>query len=282
MSRTGWWLLLTAAVTVAVSAIQSQSPIPDPQSRNPEPLVRITLREKATVSAPVVRLGDIADIVSLTEAPTAQTEGLANLIIAPSPLPRYTRVITAGDIATKLAQAGWRSGSFVLEGARQVLVARSGRQLTASELETLLQKALGTTVKLLLPPPAVLLPEGELSVQAEMPSTPRANLLVTLLVNGQPVATLRVLVQVALPNGDKVAAAAREASNLQAEPPKILVRRRQPVRLLVRVNRVAVEAQGTALQDGKMGDEVLVAVAWSKTPLKGIVTGEREVTIPTW
>jgi hypothetical protein len=37
-----------------------------------------------------------------------------------------------------------------------------------------------------------------------------------------------------------------------------------------------------ALQDGKLGDEVLVAVAWSKTPLKGVVTGEKEVTISAW
>ncbi len=281
MSRTGWWLLPFAAATVVVSAAQ-----------NLGPLVRIMLREKATVSAPVVRLGDIADIVPLTEAPTAQAGGLADLIVAPSPLPRYKRVLTAGDIATKLAQAGWRSGSFVLEGAKQVLVTRNGRQLTASELETLLQKALGTTVKLLLPPPPVLLPEGELTAQAEMPSTPRANFPVTLLVNGQPVMTLRVLAQVAMPvsnptaakqgTGQGVANGEHISSHAPRPASQILVFRRQPVRLLVRVNRVVVEAQGTALQDGKLGDEVLVAVAWSRTPLKGLVTGEREVTIPTW
>jgi hypothetical protein len=31
-----------------------------------------------------------------------------------------------------------------------------------------------------------------------------------------------------------------------------------------------------------LGDEILVAVVWSKTPLKGVVTGEKEVTVAAW
>ncbi len=268
--RLAHWLLLltlTAALTIGSGA------------QEPKPLVRILLRERATVNVPTITLGSIADILPLTEMSDEQVAALASLPVAPAPLPRYSRTITAGEVATKLAQMGWRNGSFVLEGATKVLVTRIGRQVTAAELEAALHKALGVPVKLLLPPPPLLVPSGELSVQALLPSSPRTTLPVTVLVDGRPVATVRLLVQAVVPPA--------KTEGFSSSEPNVgnrnnLVQRRQTVRLVVRVNRVVVEAQGTALQDGKLGDEVLVAVAWSKTPLKGVVTGEREVTIPTW
>lgn len=246
------------------------------QPAHKAPMVRIVLREKAIVSAPIVRLGDIADVVPLNETAQRKAEELKTLTIAPSPLPRYSRTFALGEIATKLVQAGWREGEFLLDGAKRVTVTLSGRSVTSAELENLLSVALGTSVKLLLPPPPIVVPEGDLSVSAEAPTSPRALLPITLLVNGQPAATAKVLVQLdgAKDKGLEIGRKGRES--------RLLVQRRQTVRIVVRLRRVRVEAQGLALQDGKLGDEMLVAVPWSKVLLKGIVTGEREVTIPTW
>ncbi len=266
------WLGLTIVIVTFVSIAASN---------DKQPLVRITLREKVTVANATVQLSDIAEVAALGEEGEKLLQAIQTLPIAPAPLPRYQRVISAGEVATKLAQAGWRSGDFVLDGSKQVLVIRSGRNLTATELELALQKALNVPVKLLLPPPPIVVPEGELTVQAEMPLSPRAMLPITLLVNGQPVATLKLLVQVAaMSNGQMVTS---QSVSMPTHPPtNFAVRRRQAVRLIARVGNVLVEAQGLALQDGKVGDEVLVALSWSKTPVKGIVSGEREVTVAAW
>jgi len=251
-----------------------------PANGNCQPSVRVTLREKVAVSGATVHLGDIAELTALSDEGEKLLASLRALPIAPSPLPRYQRLITAGEVATKLAQAGWRSSEFVLDGAKRVLVTRSGRNLTPTELEAALQKALNAPVKLLLPPPPVVVPEGELTVQAETPLSPRTVLPVTLLVNGQPVATLKLLVLVQ--TDGKVSTYGQPAYLPLSPSADYAVRRRQTVRLVARVGSVVVEAKGTALQDGKIGDEVMVAVAWSKTPLKGIVSGEREVTVAAW
>jgi hypothetical protein len=246
-----------------------------------QPKVRIVLRDKVAVANPIVRLGDIAEVIALSDEGEKLLPTLLDLPIAPSPLPRYQRVLTAGEVATKLAQAGWRNSEFILDGAKRVVITRTGRTLTASELESLLQKALNTPVKLLLPPPPIIIPDGEVSVQTELPPSPRSLLSVTLLVNGQPIATLKALVQVGI--GERFTVGNQSPiANRQSPLAAVLVRRRQTVRLIARVGKVVVEAQGMALQDGKLGDEILVAVAWSKTPLKGIVSGEREVTISAW
>ena len=246
-----------------------------------QPKVHIVLRDKVAVANPMVRLSDIAEVTALSDEGKKLLPDLLDLPIAPSPLPRYQRVLTAGEVATKLAQAGWRSSEFILDGARQVVITRTGRTLTASELESLLQKALNTPVKLLLTPPPVIIPEGEVSVQTEPPPSPRSLLSVTLLVNDQTVATFKVLAQVG--NNERLTVSNRSPiANHHSPVAAFLVRRRQTVRLVTRVGNVIVEAQGTALQDGKLGDEILVTVAWSKTPLKGIVSGEREATISAW
>jgi hypothetical protein len=161
-----------------------------------QPKVRIVLRDKVAVANPIVRLGDIAEVIALSDEGEKLLPTLLDLPIAPSPLPRYQRVLTTGEVATKLAQAGWRNSEFILDGAKQVVITRTGRTLTASELESLLQKALNTPVKLLLTPPPIIIPDGEVSVQTELPPSPRSLLSVTLLVNGQPVANFKVLVQV--------------------------------------------------------------------------------------
>jgi hypothetical protein len=246
-----------------------------------QPKVRIVLRDKVAVANPIVRLGDIAEVIALSDEGEKLLPTLLDLPIAPSPLPRYQRVLTTGEVATRLAQAGWRNSEFILDGAKRVVITRTGRTLTASELESLLQKALNTPVKLLLPPPPIIIPDGEVSVQTELPPSPRSLLSVTLLVNGQPVANFKVLVQVGS-NERFTVGNQPQIANHQSPVAAFLVRRRQTVRLIARVGKVVVEAQGMALQDGKLGDEILVAVAWSKTPLKGIVSGEREVTISAW
>ena len=246
-----------------------------------QPKVRIVLRDKVAVANPIVRLGDIAEVIALSDEGEKLLPTLLDLPIAPSPLPRYQRVLTTGEVATKLAQAGWRNSEFILDGAKQVVITRTGRTLTASELESLLQKALNTPVKLLLTPPPIIIPDGEVSVQTELPPSPRSLLSVTLLVNGQPVANFKVLVQVGS-NEHLTVSNRSPIANHQSPVAAFLVRRRQTVRLIARVGKVVVEAQGMALQDGKLGDEILVAVAWSKTLLKGIVSGEREVTISAW
>jgi len=246
-----------------------------------QPKVRIVLRDKVAVANPIVRLGDIAEVIALSDEGEKLLPTLLDLPIAPSPLPRYQRVLTTGEVATKLAQAGWRNSEFILDGAKRVVITRTGRTLTASELESLLQKALNTPVKLLLTPPPIIIPDGEVSVQTELPPSPRSLLLITLLVNGQPVATLKALVQVGI--GERFTVGNQSPiANRQSPLAAVLVRRRQTVRLRAQVNSVIVTAQGMALQDGKLGDEVLVAVSWSKTPLKGVVTGEKEVTISAW
>jgi len=98
-----------------------------------QPKVRIVLRDKVAVTNPTVRLGDIAEVTALSGEGEKLLPNLLDLPIAPSPLPRYQRVLTAGEIATKLAQAGWRNSDFVLDGAKQVVITRTGKTLTASE-----------------------------------------------------------------------------------------------------------------------------------------------------
>ncbi len=246
-----------------------------------QPMVRIVLREKVSVAGSTVRLGEIAEVKALTGEDKKLLTALQQLPVAPSPLPRYQRIITAGEVATKLAQAGWLNGDFVLDGAKQVVVTRGGRMLKAADLERLLQKALKVPVKLLLPPPPVTVPDGEVRVQTETPSSHRSLLPVTLLVNGQPATTLKVLAQV---GSEEPSAISHQSPLTSRQSPfaTVLVRRLQTVRLVACVGRVVVKAHGTALQEGKLGDEVAVAVPWSKSPLRGVVTGEREVTIVVW
>lgn len=269
------------AVTVAMAILSTTGAFGE------QPLVRIELKEQAVVTMPTIRLCDIAEVTALTADGERLIATLRELTVAPSPLPRYRRIITAGEVATKLAQAGCKSSDFVLEGAKQVVVTRTGRNLTAIELETALQKALNAPVKLLLPPPNIVVPEGELTVQTEKPKSARTVLPVTLLVNGQPVATLKLLVQTTAPANTQAIKLdnplpSRSTHSSISPSAQFLVRRRQTVRLIVRVGSVVVEAQGTAIQDGKLGDEILVAIPWSKKPLKGVVTGEKEVTVSAW
>jgi hypothetical protein len=96
-----------------------------------QPKVCIVLRDKVAVANPIVRLGDIAEVIALSNEGEKLLPTLLDLPIAPSPLPRYQRILTAGEVATKLAQAGWREGEFVLDGAKQVIVTRKGQTLTA-------------------------------------------------------------------------------------------------------------------------------------------------------
>lgn len=229
-----------------------------------EPPVKVTLKGKAFVTKPLVRLKDIA---TLSIPKTHRFLDLPELVIAPSPLPGRRRVITAGQVATKLAGAGLREDEFVLSGEKWVVVMRKGKPLTARELEAALRKALGKPVRLLLPPPPLVLPEGTLIVKAPLPEKDRATLPVLLFIDGHPVSHIRVLV--ALSPRPKPSA-------------PFLVKRRQLVRLLVRVGRVIVTAKGRALRDGRLGDEIPVAVSWNQKPIKGIVTGAGEVTIPVW
>lgn len=222
--------------------------------------LKVRLRDLATVSTPTVRLGDIADLEG-----GAQGFPWAQLEVAPAPWPPRRRVLTAGQVATRLAQAGLREKEFLLEGAKQVVVERSGRPLAPSELEEALAKALRQPLRLLLPPPPLWLPEGLLRVEAPLPHSPRALLPVRVFVEEEPVATLKVLV--ALP-------AERTGS-----PPPFLVRPREEVLLRARCGQVVVEGKGRALQGGRQGEEVLVHLPWSPKPLKGTVTGEGEVTL---
>lgn len=263
-----WQVAAVATIWIAAACASEQ-----------KPSVSIALKEQANVAETVVRLRDIAEVKALTPDAGKIIAGLLELPVAPSPLPRYRRIITAGEVATKLAQAGWRSGDFVLEGSKQVVITRSGRAVTAAEIEEALQKTFKTPVKLLIKPPVLIVPEGELTVQADMPSSPRTVLLVTLLVNGKPVATLKLLVQLSETTETR---GFQISSSSISRTTNFPVRRRQTVRLVARVGNVVVEARGTALQDGKLGDKVMVEVEWTKTPLKGIVTGEREVTVSVW
>lgn len=228
--------------------------------------LKVRLRERATVASPTVRLGDIADLEG-----EAQGSPWAQLEVASAPWPSRRRVLIAGQVATRLAQAGLREREFLLEGAKQVVVERGGRPLAPSELEEALAKALRQPLRLLLPPPPLWLPEGPLRVEAPLPNSPRALLPVRVFVEEDLVATIKVLVS--------LSSEGKSPSSLPLHPSPLLVRPREEVLLRARCGQVVVEGKGTALQGGRQGEEVLVRLPWSPKPLKGTVTGEGEVTL---
>jgi flagella basal body P-ring formation protein FlgA len=91
--------------------------------------VEVKLRERVMPKSSVVRLGDVAEIVS---ADRQQVRQLAAVPLMPAPAPETDRFLSKREVADMLAASGVELGDIHFVGAERVAVAgRSGVQMAA-------------------------------------------------------------------------------------------------------------------------------------------------------
>lgn len=253
--------------------------------------LRIELASNITVMNECVRLKDIV----LNKGELVEfDERLAELVICKAPMNGSVRIITSGQVATKLAQAGAgiREKLIELTGAKAVKIRYACRVLGKDELERAIGEALNADVKLLIPPPPIQVPHGSIRVEAytsAYANRKRMLLPVRILVDGTPITSLKVLVSIQ----PKTASSNSVASNgihdlpISIQPQhttaqgkeKKAVKRGMQISLTVRCGSIFVRMIGKALNDAEIGSEVKVSVPWSAKPLNATVVDEGEALI---
>lgn len=242
--------------------------------------IQITLKDQVQVDQEQIRLGDVALIEPLdarapvADGKSAEGAALGELVVARAPFPGRTRMVKRGDIETRLAKSGLKRTDYILAGSREVKVMRTATIVGSDRVEKLLEEALGAPVRLLTRPAATTLPEGTVSVNVlnaprVLSAAPTA-LTFALVVNGVRQDTQTVIVAAGGPVANP--AAGPQVGQTKAASGLALVRRGDRISVISRAGRIEIRAQGKALGDARLGEIVLVAVDWSKSPLKARVT----------
>ena len=255
-----------------------------------EPVV-VTLSDRSVFPKENVTIGHVA---SLTGGVTSDRQRMATLDLTdgePDP------IITRKLVIIRLRLAGFSADDFVLNGAERVSlsVARTAistdRVIAVAKAE--LARRLSVSVEelkfdpnrpILIPLPEVV--DGDdIAISAkpnlEKVDFGRTQMNVTIKVNGQQKLTLPVMLTT---NDSPVNETA--PSTTQPKPPAnsfatdaIMVRSRQPVKLVARSGGMLIMTDGEALQNGKVGQTVRVENTNSKQVVNGTVTGPGEVEV---
>jgi flagellar basal body P-ring formation protein FlgA len=149
----------------------------------------LTLREKAVVSGPEIRLGDLADLAAAVDGMSAD---LAGLSIGPSPMPGETRIVTRTEVG-RILEAADLSG-IAIAGAPSIRISRSSRSLTQVEVAQVLKSHIASVtawepdeieVRSIRNLKDVLVPEGNTALRFILKSPPSSfrNLLLPLEVS---------------------------------------------------------------------------------------------------
>lgn len=237
--------------------------------------VVVVLPAKATAGTPVVTLGQVAKLHGGDDKLRAK---LAAVDLVERTKKDAAVTISRRQIEIRLQLAGYTATDVLVGGADAVTVAVAKKTVPADDVIATAKKAMlaqfpdngdGLAVSL-AQPLAVKLPEVVADDTIAITAVPhaattkvgRVQMDVTIKVNGET--------KLAHPVHFDVKAT-------KVEP--VLVKVRQPVRLVVRLGGMNVEATGEAMQDGRAGETIKVQNAASKKVVTGRVTAAGVVDV---
>ncbi len=233
------------------------------------------LPAKAAAGTPVVTLGQVAKLHGGDDKLRAK---LAAVDLFERTKKDAAVTVSRRQIEIRLQLAGYTTADVLVGGAESVTVAVAKKTVPADDVISAAKKALlaqfpengdGLAVSLALPL-AVKLPEivdadaiGISAVPHAATVKPgRVQMDVTIKINGET--------KLAHPVHFDVKAT-------KVEP--ILVKARQPVRLVVRQGAMTLEATGESLQDGRAGETIKVQNAVTKKAVTGRVSAAGVVEV---
>ena len=106
MTRNPFWH--TATLLLALNALAAATPIAP---------AAITLKPRAQVSAAMVLLSDVAEVL-----PPEAAQALAGVELGPAPAPGVERTVTAGYVKVRLRRAGVDLDKTVFQGERTLVI----------------------------------------------------------------------------------------------------------------------------------------------------------------
>lgn len=159
--------------------------------------IRLTLKAAVTIDQESVHLADIA---SLTGAPTQQLKTMGATVVARAPRPGQTRFVGLDYIRIRLKQASVDTAAIIFKGPQDVRITRAAASLPTQRIQRAVEKAIrrqmpwkneDVTINAITFDDTINLPTGKLSYRIE----PKRNedylgstiLALHLFVDGEPV-----------------------------------------------------------------------------------------------
>jgi hypothetical protein len=115
----GW---LSLVMLWAGTRAQQEAPLGSGGGEGQRPALAIFLPNQKVVSAPLLRLGDLA----VLSGPEELVERCGALVVGQAPLPGRSRAVTRGYLKMRLRAAGLCDRDFEFDGAEVVQVERAG------------------------------------------------------------------------------------------------------------------------------------------------------------
>ncbi|MCS6867085.1 MAG: flagellar basal body P-ring formation chaperone FlgA [Gemmataceae bacterium] len=266
--------------------------------------VTVELHDRAGVGTAIVTIGDVAHISgsdALTRAKIAQLD-LAELKLREPSVQLGRRAVEY-----RLQLAGFTRDAVRITGAERCRVTLLKRTVTADEVTAAAQAAL----RPLLPPDSdanslqlavpivVKLPEvpaGERPIitakpRGTVPPSGRVQMDVSIATATEHLLSCAVYLQIPPPTSRPPSTTSRHGVPTTPPPPPpggttanatasdVLIRPRQRVTMEVRTGELVVKALGEALQEGRLGQSILVQNVDSKKTITARVTGPQTVEV---
>ncbi len=271
------------------------------------PPVTIELQERVGVGSSIVTLGDIAHLGGGDALTRAR---IARLDLAELKLREPSVQLGRRAVEYRLQLAGFPQEAVRITGAQHCNVTLLKRPLTADEVAAAAQAALlpllppGTdanSVQLALPIVVKLpeVPTNERPIitakpRGAVPPSGRVQMDVSIATATEPLLSCAVYLQITSPQTRTAPSApARPMPPLSPGPTSpppvgttpgapatdVLIRPRQRVTMEVRTGELVVKALGEALQEGRLGQSILVQNVDSKKTITARVTGPQTVEV---
>lgn len=179
------------AGAVIAAAFFILSAVPDYASAA-ETAYEIKLRESAKVTAEHVYLGDIADI----EGSGDEVEMIRGIRLGTAPTPGNYRLLSKKRLKSRLKRGGWHD--VVVKGPERIKIWRASRSISKDTLALKIEKSIiekmpwpkdKVELEVHLPSAKLLLPEGRVAIEVELPRgysfMGKESVLVKLFVDGR-------------------------------------------------------------------------------------------------
>jgi len=259
------------------------------------------------VGSSIVTLGDIAHLSGGDALTRAK---IARLDLAELKLREPSVLLSHRAVEYRLQLAGFPKDTVRIAGAQQCRVTLLKRPLTADEVAAAAQAALlpllppdtdAHSVQLALPIVVKLpeIPAGERPIitakpRGTVPTSGRVQMDVSIATATEPLLTCAVYLQITPPQTLSAASTSSQPSpplspRPLSPPPmgptagtpaaEVLIRPRQRVTMEVRTGELVVKALGEALQEGRLGQSILVQNVDSKKTITARVTGPQTVEV---
>ncbi|MHB0959134.1 MAG: flagellar basal body P-ring formation chaperone FlgA [Pirellulaceae bacterium] len=253
----------------------------------------LQLREEITTPAPVVRLGDIAELQGIEPG---LGEVLRQIIVAPGPTRSHRRVLTGSDVRKTLAQRGVDLQQCQIAGASRIVISygpgenlagHSPRVLKATRRQTSSRNGDPAESAQHLNDPAEESPShAPIQVIVPVRAIGRGEVLrasdiaLRQVENLSEPATVVQRLEDAVGREARQPLAADQPLSIRALKQPLLVRRRDEVEVWVRCGGIRARRSATALSDGSLGDMITVdAKDGLKTQFVARVVDIRQVEV---